>query len=49
MVYQMVQEGALWLNVIDKTWATLAQRKITWARIVDAVVDVSTKGHKNVT
>ena len=49
MVYQMVQEGALWPDVIDKIWATPVQRKITWASVVNAVVDVGIKGHKNVT
>ena len=47
MVHQMVQQGALWPNIMyGKIWATLVQNQ---ASIVTAVLDVGTKMHNNVT
>ena len=43
MVYQMVQEGALWPSVMVRFGPHWGSSEITWANIVNAEVDVGTK------
>ena len=49
MVHQMAQEGALWPSVMIRFGPHRCNSKITWANIVNAVLDVGTKKHNNVT
>ena len=42
MYQQMAQEDVLSPSVTLKTWATLYNGKITWANIVNVVLDVGT-------
>ena len=43
MVHQMAQEGALWFTVMIRFGPHRRNRKITWANIVNAVLDVGSK------
>ena len=43
MVHQMAQEGALWPSVMIRFGPHWCNSKITWASIVNAVLDVDTK------
>ena len=43
MAHQMAQEGALWSNVMIRFGPHWRNSKITWANIVNAVLDVGTK------
>ena len=43
MVHQMAQEGALWPSVMIRFGPHWRNSKITWANIVNAVLDFGTK------
>ena len=42
-MHQMAQEGALWPSVMIRFGPHWCNSKITWANIVNAVLDFSTK------
>ena len=43
MAHQMEQEGALWPSVMKRFGPCWCNSKITWANIVNAILDFSTK------
>ena len=42
-MHQIAQEGALWLNVMIRFGPHWHNSKLTWANIVNAVLDFGTK------
>ena len=49
MVYQMAQEGVLWPSVMIRFGPHWHNSKITWANIVNVVLDFGTKKYNGVT
>ena len=49
MAHQMAQEGALWPSVMIRFGPHWHNSKITWANIVNAVLDFGTKKYNSVT
>ena len=48
MTYQMAQEGALWPSVMIRFGPHWHNSKITWANIVNGVLDFGTEKYKSV-
>ena len=48
MVHQMAQEGALWSSVMIRFGPHWHNSKITWANIVNAVLNFGTKKYNSV-
>ena len=49
MAHQMVQEGVLWPSIMIRFGPHWRNSKITWANIVNAVLDFGTKKYNSVT
>ena len=49
MAHQMAQEGTLWPSVMIRFGPHWHNSKITWANIVNAVLDFGTKKYNSVT